>query len=232
MSNLSNFSLSGKYMVAAKSVKSKLWFMRLDGPEEHLRQKCGELSRSLDTVAMLAAFHKGKRGENPHCHVCIEISSEVQKQSFAVRMKSLFGITQKSQYALDVWDGNRGKGAVSYLFHEEDEVILCRKSFTDEELDDAREANAAVQAVVNVNKEKASVKLVERALAEFEGAVYTVDLKFRVLRWMLGEIKQGKHYHPGSFMLKKYVEEVEIRICNEEDLDVVAERMFASLWRS
>lgn len=222
----------GKYMVASKSVRSKLWFVRLDGPEEHLRQKCGDLSQSLDTVAMIAAFHKGNRGENPHCHICIEIQSEIQKQSFAERLKKLFGIVAKSQYALDVWDGNRGKGAVSYLFHEDGAPIFVRKGFTEEDLLRAREANEAVQAVVNVNKERASNKLVDRALDQFSGAVYRLDLKVDILKWMLQECREGRSYYPGSFMLKKYVEEVELKCVGDDDMDMFVGRVYSQLWRN
>lgn len=218
-------------MVASKSVRSKLWFVRLDGPEEHLRLKCGDLSRSLDTVAMLAAFHKGKSGENPHCHICIEIQSDIQKQSFADRLKKMFGITERSQYALEVWDGNRGKGAVSYLFHEVDAPVLVAKGFTEEDLLRAREANDAVQAVVAINKEKASVKLVEKAKEHFKGSVYRSELKREILKWMLVECKEGRSYYPGSFLIKKYVEEVELSCVDLEEMDLFADRVYGQLWR-
>lgn len=219
-------------MVASKSTKSKLWFVRMDGPEEHLRQKCGVLSQALDTVAMIAAFHKGNRGENPHCHICIEVQSEIQKQSFAVRLKTLFGIVSKSQYALDIWDGNRGKGAVSYLFHETEEKILVNKGFSDQELMDARKANEAVQAVVSVNKEKSSHKLVERALEEFKDVEDKWLLRSRILKFMVSECRDGQVYWPGSFMLKKYVEEVEVRLLKgEQELDVFVSELEKSLWR-
>lgn len=218
-------------MVAAKSVRSKLWFVRLDGPEEHLRQKCGDLSRSLDTVAMIAAFHKGKRGEHPHCHMCIETQSEIQKQSFADRLKKMFGITERSQYALDVWDGNRGQGAVSYLFHEAEEVILANKGFSDQEIVDARKANQAVQAMVSVNKEKASVKLVERALDHFRGSVYRSGLKVEIFKWMALECKEGRHHFPGWPLIRRFADEVELACVDADEMDVFIERMYKQLWR-
>lgn len=218
-------------MVATKATRSSNWWVRLDGPEEFLRQKCGELSQALDTVAMLAAFHKGKRGENPHCHIVITVSSEIQKQSFAVRLKKMFDITKPSQYSLDVWDGERGKGAVSYLFHEPDEKILANKGFTDKEIMDGREANAAVQAVVALNKEKASHKLVERALLEFKDEKDTWCIRTRILRFMVELCKKGEVYWPGSFLIKKYVEEVEIQLMDGDDLDQYVADLEKNLWR-
>lgn len=219
-------------MVATKATRSKHWFVRVDGPEEFLRQKCGDLSRSLDSVAMLAAFHKGKRGENPHTHFVISLSGEIQKQSFAVRLKKLFDITKSSQYALDVWDANRGKGAVSYLFHEEDQKILVNKGFTEQEVMDAKEANAAVQAVVALNKEKASHKLVERALIEFKDVTDMWCIRTKILKFMVSLCKSGEVYWPGSFLIKKYVEEVEIQLLQgESDLDVYVAELEKNLWR-
>lgn len=218
-------------MVATKATRSKLWFVRLDGPEEFLRQKCGDLSQALDTVAMLAAFHKGKSGENPHCHFVISLSGEIQKQSYAVRLKKLFDITKPSQYSLDVWDGNRGTGAVSYLFHEEDERILVNKGFTDKDIMDARAANAAIQKVVALNKEKSSHKLVERALEEFADEKDMWCIRTRILKFMVEECRKGQCYWPGSFMLKKYVEEVELKLLGEDDVDQYVADLEKNLWR-
>lgn len=217
-------------MVAAKSVRSKYWFVRFDGEKEFLRQKCEGLSRCLDTEAMLAAYHKGNTKENPHCHFVIELSAEIQKQSFAVRLKKHFGLEDKSRnYALDVWDGERGAGACSYLFHEEDVCFLVNKGFTQAEMDMAKAANEAVQKVVAVNKEKASMKLVDRALEEFTGKLYS---RTDILAFMIQLCRRGDHYWPGSFMIKKYVEEVEIRLLeSDEGVWDYAQRLENSLWR-
>jgi len=214
----------------ASRVKSKLWFVRVDGVEEYLRQKCGELSRCLDVKAILSAYHTGKTKENPHCHFVIEISSEIQKQSFAVRIKSLFGIEKKSQYAIDVWDGKRDVGAVSYLFHEENVKIITNVGFTDEELSFAKKSNDAIQAVVAVNAERASGKLVNRALIEFPPEQHATRLD--ILKYMLKEIQTGNAYHPGAYRLKQMVEEVEIkRLRSDDELESYAFELEKNLWR-
>lgn len=213
----------------ASRIKSRYWFVRVDGVEEYLRQKCGELSRCLDVKLMLSAYHTGKTKENPHCHFVIEISSEVQKQSFAVRIKSLFGIEKKSQYAIDVWDSKRDVGAVSYLYHEDDAKIITNVGFTDEELICAQQANAAVQAVVAVNAERASGKLVNRALEKFGTEKHV--MRKDILLFMLQEIQAGTAYHPGQYRLKQMVEEVEIKRANPDELEEMAELWEKNLWK-
>lgn len=220
-------------MVAAKSVRSKFWFVRVDGPESFLRQKCEDLSRCLDTMAMLSGFHKGHTKENPHCHFVIEISAEIQKQSFDIRIKKLFEIETSrknaSSWSSEPWDGERGAGACSYLYHEKDVVILVNKGFTQVEMDVAKAACEAVQKVVAVNKEKASMKLVDRALEEFSGKVYC---RTDILAFMVHACRKGDHYWPGSYMIKKYVEEVEIKLLeSEEGVWDYAQRLENSLWR-
>lgn len=212
----------------ASRVKSTKWFVRVDGSEEFLRQKCRELSTCLDVTAMLSAYHTGKTKENPHCHFVIEITSEVQKQSFAVRIKSLFGIVKKTQYALDVWDGHRTMGACSYLWHEEDAKMLVNMGFTDEELVSQHEANQAVQAVVAVNAERASNKLVNRALTEFAGS--TDHTRIDILKYMVKLIKAGEIYHPGEFRLRQYVEEVDIRLMADDDIDTYVNHLANKFW--
>lgn len=213
----------------ASRVKSNLWFVRVDGAEEHLKAKCKQLSGCIDVRAMLAAYHTGKSKENPHCHFVIEIANEVQKQSFAIRIKTCFGIEKKTQYSLNVWDGKRDIGAVSYLYHEEDAKILTNVGFTDEELALAKQANSAVQAVVAINAERASGKLVNRALDKF-GKEQHVSRK-DILLFMLTEIQQGLSYHPGQYRLKQMVEEVEIKRANPDELEQMAEVWEKNLWR-
>ena len=178
-------------------------------------------------MCVLAAFHVGEKKENPHVHFVIQIQNSIQKQSFALRIKSLFGITKKTEYALALWDGERGAGACSYLFHEPEVEILVNKGFTEDDIQRAKLANDAVQRVVAVNKEKASHKLVERAFSHFnDGREFT---RVSCLAWMLKEIKSGEHYHPGEFMLKRYVEEIEVRL--SDDVDMLALEMARRLWR-
>lgn len=213
---------------AASKEKSKKWFCRVDGTKDFLREKCKQMSGWVDVVSMLAAFHMGERKENPHAHFVVETTSEIQKQSFAIRIKALFAVEKKTQYALAVWDGDRGVGAVSYLFHEDDVEILVNRGFSDGDIERAREANRAVQRVVAVNKEKASNKLAEKAYERFKSD----DGFSRVacLAYMLGEIKAGENYHPGEFMLKRYVEEVEVRLT--DDITGLAWEIANRLWRN
>lgn len=219
-------------MVATKSERSKYWFVRVDGPKEFLTSKCVELGSAIDIFAILAAYHTGKSKENPHCHFVVELKYEKdqegpQKQSFADRIKKVFGITNKNQYSLQKWDGVRGAGAVSYLFHEEDVSILVNKGFTDEDISAAKLANDAVQKVVNVNAERASGKLVQRALEHFKNG----GTRHEILVFMLKEIKEGNSYHPGMYRLKTFVEEVELKLKSPDELEEYAWDLEKNLWR-
>lgn len=213
----------------AKSVKSSMWFLRVDGTKDFLKEKCVELSKCIDTRALLAFYHVGEKKENPHCHICIETATVIQKQSFAIRIKSLFGIEKKSQYAVQPWDGNRGVGAVSYMFHEDTAELLCNRGFTDGDLESARQSNIAVQRVVSINKEKASHKLVEKA---YEYAMKELNNfePIKILSFMLAEIKEGNNYHPGDYMLKRYLEEIEVRMSN--DIEGLATAMVAKWYKA
>lgn len=207
----------------AKSVKSNLWFFRVDGNREFLTEKFRELSQNLDTMELLSVFHVGEKGEHPHAHCVVALNTSTQKQSFAIRLKKLFDIEKRHQYALDVWDGDKVKGATSYLFHEKDAPVLCNKGFTEEQLNEARMISDEVQKVVQRNKEKASGRLVERAIEQ------NLSGRYDILCYMLNEIKEGKAYHPGNYKLKQYVEEVEIR--QTKDIGEYATSLMSELWR-
>lgn len=219
---------------STKSTRSKFWYVRIDGEENYLRQKCEVLASGLDVVSFIGAYHTGTTGQNPHIHACVEIISEVQKQSFAVRLKAIFEkIKERNDYSLEVWDGNKsGEGAVSYLFHDDgvsEDSLIGVKNFTSDEIRGAIQANKAVQAVVAINKERASNKLVDKAYEMFKGQNPT---KFTLLKFMLEKCREGENYYPGSYLLKKYVEEVELRLTEtEEELSRLAYEMEKNLWR-
>lgn len=213
----------------AKTERSKFWFVRVDGSKEFLEQKCGELSRSIDVEAMLATYHTGATKENPHTHFVIELKTEPQKQSFQKRIKQLFGIEKRSQYAVEVWDGNKRGGASSYLFHESEAPTICCFHFSSEDVERCKEVNEEHQKVVNINKQKASTKLVDKAVEEFTGQKQV--RKEDILLFMITKIHRGENYHPGEYKLKQFVEEVEIKIADENDLENIASNLAFRLWR-
>lgn len=214
----------------AKSVKADKWFCRVDGAKEFLSEKLEQLLREENNqcVALLAAYHEGRSKENPHCHFVCEMVKETQKQSFALKVKNLFGITKKTQYALDVWDGEREKGAVSYLFHEEDACVLANKGFAEHEVQKAKDIAKSVNKIVEDAKEKASHKLVEKAFEYMKDKEWN---RVRCLAYMLKLIKKGENYHPGDYMLKRYVEEIEVRMLDEDNIDIYASELASRLWK-
>lgn len=216
VSNLTNSRMS-------KSDRSYLWFARFDGDKETLRTKCRELSACLDVFEILAAYHEGDKKENPHCHFVVELKGDKapQKQTFAVRLKKLFGLTEKNRdYSLQVWDGDKEKGAVGYLYHETAMEILVNKGWSEEQLTMAKKANEAIQAVVKINNERASNKLIDKAIAHFGPTIeFNTNNRMIIMRYMLREIKDGNNYFPGSHMLYKYVDEVMVRLSTTSDED-------------
>lgn len=222
----------------AKSVRSTHWFCRFDGTKEVLTTKCAELESAvawIDVIRWLAVYHTGKRGENPHIHFIMELNGAIQKQSFDVRAKKYFDIEKKSDYSTKPWDGNLA-GAGSYLFSDKDHEILRNKGFTEAELTEMREANDKVQEIVVENKKRASGKLVDKAM-EWWSKEYP-DKQFRsgsdqlrVFRYMLTQIRDGQNWHPGMFQIKKYVEEVTIKLCSDSHWSEYVELQFNQLFR-
>lgn len=215
-------------MVATKSTRSSLWFVRVDGPKEFLMAKCKQLAEQIDVSACLSAFHLGEKKENPHCHFVIELNSLLQKQSFAVRIKNLFNVEKKTQYALDIWDGKRGAGACSYLFHEDSAEILVNKGFSEDDISVARSANDAVRRVLAVNKEKASNKFVDRAIEHFKSGD---PGNYELLKFFMKLAKDGDVYWPGTFRAKQLIEEVRIKLSEDDQFEALVSEMEYKMFR-
>lgn len=209
----------------AKASVSRHWFIAVDGEKDFLRQKWMEYSRQSGVVQLFVVSHSGSTGDNPHVHVLLQEQDAVQKQSLDVRLKKFFEITNaKTQhYSSKVWDGNTSsEGAGSYLFHEVGAEILVNVGVSEEHVVLMRKAHEAVQKVVAVNKQKASGKLVERALDHFRKPEVIHQLRVitpaNIAHWMLVEIHEGRNYYSGEFRLKSFVEEVVIKLKPSDEL--------------
>lgn len=213
-------------MPSAKSTLSTRWWVRVDGDADVLRPKVKAFAERIDCLSMICCHHMGSRKENPHVHMAIEMLNEVQKQTFALTVKKHFGVVDRS-YALDVWDGLRNQGAPTYLFHEMGDVFVS-KGWTPDDIAQAQRLGYQIAAEVEKSKEKASQKLVERALVHFESRQPS---KFDILEFMIREIHQRTAYHPGQFKLKQYVEEVEIKLTPADGILRLTHEYFNSMWR-
>lgn len=218
--------LSGKASPATKSTRSSFWFARIDGPKDFLADKCKTLAEWIDLSSCLAVYHVGDTKENPHCHMVVELKSAPQKQTFAVRLKGLFAIEKRSQYALDIWDGKRGAGACSYLFHEDGAEILVNKGHSDDDITLARSANDAVKRVIAVNKEKASGRFVEKALGHFDSC----PTERAALQYMMTLCRSGDLYWPGTFKAKQMIEEVIIKMTDKDDFEFLVDDMLVKIF--
>lgn len=206
------------------------WFVRVDGPRSFLEDKCKLMFQWIDVTHILAVYHEGGKKENPHCHILVKLSSVLQKQSFDVRIKKTFEIVKRSDYSSKVWDGNPGHGAGSYLFHEETAVILCNKAFTEDEIKAFQDANEVVQKVVKINNERASNKLIDKAMIQFQDSWNDTRIEREVFTYMLKCIRDNENYHPGDYLLKRYVQEVCIRLCPADQFEDFASRQYFKLF--
>lgn len=205
--------------------KSTLWFVRVDGAHDWLREKIKCVLAWVDLVRILGVLHEGEKKDNLHCHFVVEMSSELQKQSFDMRIKKIFDV-KGSAYSSKPWDG--GESACAYMFHESDDGfrMLCNKGFTEDAIERFKELNRATQKVIEVNKQKASGRVVDRVLAEVTPDWTKRDIAMRILKM----IREGDVYEPGDFMLKRYIEEIYSKSrTNEQFAEYADDRIYRLL---
>lgn len=208
--------------------KSASWFVRVDGPKSFLTQKCLSLLESVDTKRLLALYHEGEKKDNPHVHFTLETNTIIQKQSFAIRIKKLFEVASKSAYSITSWD--LSDSANSYMFHEEAEDIISNKGYTDSDIQRFRNMNIQVQKVVELNKQRAPGRCVERLLNHFKDndiVPSRADIIELILEW----IRDGEMYEPGNFQLEKYMEEVYLKTRPKEQWKDYVDGRVASILR-
>lgn len=186
-----------------KADKSFNWFVRVDVDKLGGIACAGIMIQWIDLKRLLMVHHMGEKKDNPHVHFVIELKSELQKQSLDTRLKKVFTIEKRSQYSSKIWNGD--DECCSYMFHEPNADILHNQGFTEDEINRFRAINDSVQKVIAINKDKASCRAPERAVAHFADSS---PGRREVLEWFLNEIHEGLMYDPGDFRLATYVEEV------------------------
>lgn len=206
---------------------SKIWFVRVDYPLAELPDKLRIVTGWVDLVKMLSLHHQGEKKDNPHFHAVIELSSEIQKQSFDVRLKKIFSV-KGSQYSSKVCDG--ADEACSYMFHEENAPILVNKGHTAADILRYVALNKSVQKVVDINSKKASCRIPERVIAAIRESGKKSWTIREIYDWVIGEIRMGNIYHPGDFRLKSLIQESYIRTADSPQFAKYSESAFRDLF--
>lgn len=210
--------------------RSKKWFFRVTCPHDHARMVSGKMLEWIDIAHVLVASHVGDKSENPHIHGVITLTSDLQKQSFDVRLKNLYGVKGNGQYSSKVWDG--GDGACSYLFHEEGAQIICNRGYTEQDISRFKKLNDDVQKVVAVNQSRASHRHVDKVIQKINESGRQWSRR-EILEEFVMRIKEGEMYEPGDFMLKRYIEEIMIKqIVEESQMTAYVHDRFYSLYRT
>lgn len=189
--------------------KSDKWFFRVTLSHETVKvlwESALKTIKLIDMERCLIVSHIGAKTEKEHVHGIINLSKVLQKQSFDVRLKSIFNVSG-ADYSSKSWDGNMEHGAGSYMYHDPNATEIYCKGFTQDERDKFRECNQQVQAVVEENKSRASGRCVERTLELIKQSNRQWTRK-EILRTLLEDIRSDRMYECGDFILRKYLEEI------------------------
>lgn len=187
------------------NIVSDKWFIRITLPWEAIDLLIKNNPMVfLDHKRQLVVSHLGTKTEKQHVHCLVELSEPLQKQSVDKRYKKLFGVSG-ADYSSKQWDGDMGAGAGSYLFHDSLATVMVNKGFTDEQITEFQRLNADIQKVVEVNKQRASGRCVERVLKQIGDEHWT---RHQIATQLINDIHDGVMYEPGDYVLKRYIEEI------------------------
>lgn len=202
---------------------SNAFFCRISYQHAELEGPLKVLAAWVDMARILVATHKGEKEEHEHIHMCVELTTTIQKQSFDVRLKKLFNLAGGNKdFSTKTWD--KSLDALSYLFHEETAGIVLNKGHTEDDIALYKRMNERVQTIVKQNKEAGANKSINRII-ELVGVDCTHD---DILHAIHDDVRAGKMYHPG-FRLVAMVEEVYIKTRSDASYERFKEVHFANL---
>lgn len=189
----------------------------MDGYGERMRA----LTLSTDYQAIVAVKHRGATGENEHYHMVIK--TQVKDQAFRVRMKKVFDKGKGNQHmSIKTWDGNID--AVSYLFHEDEDVKpIVQHNVSDETIEKARNRNREVQVKIEAAKKRASWTIEAELLEYYKQTKRSPDIHTIAKDIVLHALRQDK-YVPNDFLLKAMATKIQFKL---QDADQNREESFA-----
>lgn len=209
-----------------KSDKSTKWCIRVTAPWEHCEIKYKAIREWIDHRSSAIGYHIGGKTGKAHCHIVIEMSAELQKQSLDVRVKKLFDV-KGADYSSKIWDGN--KKALSYLYHDKSGKVEINMEMTDEEKKEVENLVVVYDEIVTTAKGKASYKCVDVVLEAIKESGETWEAR-KIARYIFSGVREGKWHPPGS-MMERYVDEILIKQGNDSDAYRVIDAMTDAFMR-
>lgn len=206
-----------------KSDRSAKWFIRITAPWEHIEAKYKLMREWLDHKSSAIGYHIGSKTGKAHCHIALELRSELQKQSLDVRLKKLFDV-KGTDYSSKPWDGDNK--ALSYLYHDKFGKVEINMKLTDDELKEIQNLVTVYDEIVTTAKAKASGKCVDVVLDAIResGKLWSAR---EIARFIFMGVRSGKWHAPGPRMTN-YVDEIRLKQGNEEDGCATADAMTAA----
>lgn len=183
------------------------YFVRLNDQDGY-RERLLEFFGSLDYPQVVCLRHNGDRND-PHSHYHFTVATTVKPQAFRVRLKTAFPEGKGNGHmSIKPWDGSHD--ANSYMFHEQEEHVVCIKGYGENYLSFIRAQSERIKKEVEKAKDKAAWKLVDLTV---EALKEHADPHEREIgRTMLRlAFERGKHI-PTKFQFRSYLLEVQWRL--------------------
>lgn len=203
-----------------KSDKSKLWFIRITAPWEHIETKYTLLRGWIDYTESAIGYHIGAKTSKAHAHIAIKLTSELQKQSIDTRLKKLFDV-KGSDYSSKLWDGN--PKALSYLYHDKSGKVDIHMSLSEEQKSEIQNLVTVYDEIVTTAKAKASYKCVDVVLDAIKESGRTWSSR-EIATYIFKGVRECKWHPPGS-MMDRYVDEIRIKQGSDDESSGVVDAM-------
>lgn len=187
--------------------------MRLKKCEEY-EQRVQALEFVTDYLTILCYQHEADK-ELPHEHYHLVIATAVEAKAFRKRMVKVFDKGKGNGHmSIKPWDGR--DEAYSYLFHEGTEKQILNKGHPPARIQQFREMNIKVQALMADAKKKASWLLEDEVLND--SALNKDSDSFEIGRTIVRTALLKNKYHPNDFQLRLMVDRIRFRL-QDGDVD-------------
>lgn len=201
--------------------------IRLDHREGY-EEMIPEWITKIDALSALVVKHNPKKGENKHYHMCIICNLKVN----AVRNSLSRYFTKgkgNGHHSVKIWDGN--EKALSYLFHDEEYVIIENLGYTNDDIERFKQSCDDIKDDLKVNGTSNTLCKAIEKLRQRYPKKYKYD-KPEICHAIWDVQKELGNWFPNKFQLERWIMKIQGDVSeNEHDWENVKKQWYNDMFR-
>lgn len=161
---------------------------------------------------VLCVRHTGRKSKNPHFHLVLDATFDIQTETYQKKLKKYFPGERK--VSVKEWDGDNK--ACSYLFHEGTDELFS-KGFTPKEIEIFKLQDIAIRDDLQSKGPKNVCVIVAKQYTELPKDKWTHYSKFQRIGYLIFDYyREQGDWIPNKYQMERYIRQVLVLLAGND----------------